>query len=152
MPKPDMQIRPARPTDIPSILVLEKQASSAAHWPESFYSGIFEAGAGDRVLFVAEEEDLPRGFVVARIISDECELENIVVAEKGRQRGVGSKLIRALMNTARERKVMRIFLEVRQSDASARALYEKCGFAITGRRKSYYSDPTEDAVLYTLAL
>jgi ribosomal-protein-alanine N-acetyltransferase len=61
---------------------------------------------------------------------------------------MGSKLTCALVGPVRQRKVTRVFLEVRESNAAARALYEKCGFQISGRRKSYYSDPAEDAVLY----
>ncbi len=147
-----MNIRGGRSEDLGAMVTLERQAPSAAHWPESFYRDIFEEGAADRVVLVAEEEGVIRGFLLARIIGDECELENIVVSEASQRRGLGSKLIRALMDAARDRNATRIFLEVRASNASARALYERCDFAITGRRKSYYSDPAEDAVLYTLVL
>ena len=152
MLKSDARIRIACPADIPSIVALEREAPTAAHWPESSYRGIFDEGVPARVLLVVADEGVLLGFVLGRIVGDECELENIVVAEGSRRRGIGSRLIPALMNTARERKANRIFLEVRESNAGARALYEKCVFAITGRRKSYYTDPVEDAVLYTLAL
>lgn len=147
-----MQILMACRADIAAIVALERQSPTAAHWPESFYSGVFEGGAAARFLLVAEDEGLLRGFLIARIIGDECELENIVVAEASQRRGLGSKLIWGLRDAARKRNTVRIFLEVRESNASARKLYEKCGFMITGQRKSYYSDPVEDAVLYTLAL
>lgn len=147
-----MKVRSARSEDIVALVELERQAPSAAHWPESFYLGLFEEGAAARVSLVAEEEGVLQGFLLARIIGDECELENIVVAAGSRRRGLGSKLIRALREAAHYQHVTRIFLEVRESNASARALYEKSGFAITGRRKVYYSVPAEDAVLYTLAL
>ena len=152
MPIPDVHIRTACPQDIPLMGALERQAPSAAHWPESFYHGIFEEGAGVRVSLVAEQEDLLLGFLLARLIGEECELENIVVIDRRQRRGLGWKLIRALIDAARAQRAKRIFLEVRQSNAGARALYEKCDFAITGRRKSYYRDPVEDAVVYTLEL
>jgi len=147
-----MNIRVGRSEDLEAMVGLGRQSPTAAHWPESFYAALFEKGAADRISLVADEEGAPRGFLIARIAGDECELENVVVADVSQRCGLGSKLIRALTNTASDRNVARIFLEVRESNAAARALYEKCGFTISGRRASYYSDPREDAVLYTLAL
>jgi ribosomal-protein-alanine N-acetyltransferase len=131
---------------------LARQSPTAAHWPESFYAAVFEKGAAERISLVAEEKGELRGFLVARIIGDECELENVVVAESNQRRGLGSKLIRALIGEVRDRKAARIFLEVRESNLAARALYLKCGCVISGRRASYYADPTEDAVIYNLVL
>jgi ribosomal-protein-alanine N-acetyltransferase len=133
-------------------MALERQSPTAAHWPESFYSRMFEDGETDRILLVAEEGGVLLGFLVARKIGDECELESIVVAEAGRHRGVGSKLIGALIGSGRDRKINRIFLEVRESNGIARSFYEACGFSMAGRRNSYYNDPPEDAVLYTLTV
>ena len=134
------------------MVALERQTPAAAHWPESFYLGLFERGAVDRVSLVAEQEGVLQGFLVARISGEECELENIVVAEDSRRLGLGSKLIRALITDVRYQKANRIFLEVRESNMTARCFYETCGFSIAGRRKSYYRDPSEDAVLYTSAI
>jgi ribosomal-protein-alanine acetyltransferase len=147
-----MNIRAGRSEDLEALVALERQALTAAHWPESSYAAFFENGSPDRISLVADQEGSLRGFLIARIVGDECELENVVVAESSQRRGLGSTLIRALGGAARDRKVARIFLEVRESNAAARGLYEKCGFAISGRRASYYPDPREDAVLYTLTL
>ena len=134
------------------MMALERLSPTAAHWPESFYAALFADGAAARVSLVSEQESELRGFLIARIIGGECELENVVVAEASQRRGLGSSLIRALTNTASARGVASIFLEVRESSAAARALYEKCGFAVNGRRASYYADPKDDAVLYMLKL
>jgi len=147
-----MKVRVGRSEDLGAVVALERSSPTAAHWPESFYAALFEDGAAERISLVGEEEGELRGFLVARIIGDECELENAVVAESSQRRGLGSKLIRSLIDEVRDRKVARIFLEVRESSLAARALYLKCGFAIGGRRASYYTDPREDAVLYTLTL
>jgi ribosomal-protein-alanine acetyltransferase len=147
-----MNIRGAIPEDREAMADLERESPTAAHWAESFYIGFFEEGAADRVSLVAEDEDEVRGFLVARVAGDECELENIVVAEGNRRFGLGSKLIQALIEAVCDRRGNRIFLEVRESNATARSFYETCGFAVAGRRKSYYKDPEEDAVLYSLAL
>jgi ribosomal-protein-alanine N-acetyltransferase len=148
-----MNIRVGRSGDLEAMSALGRQSPTAAHWPESFYAALFEKGAAERISLVVEEEKGElRGFLVARVAGDECELENVVVAESSQGRGLGSKLIRALIDEVGDRKIARIFLEVRESNLAARALYLKCGFAISGRRASYYAGPSEDAVLYALAL
>ena len=76
----------------------------------------------------------------------------MVVGRHSQSQGLGSTLVHELADVARNHNATRIFLEVRESNAAARGLYEKCGFTITGRRKSYYNHPAEDAVLYTLQL
>jgi ribosomal-protein-alanine N-acetyltransferase len=58
----------------------------------------------------------------------------------------------ALLSAARETNSDSVFLEVRESNVAARSLYEKAGFEQEGRRKSYYTNPMEDAVLYRLIL
>jgi ribosomal-protein-alanine acetyltransferase len=89
------------------------------------------------------------GFLVARHVSEEWELENLVVASAFRGRGFGSQLLRALLARVREAESRGLFLEVRESNAAARKLYQNAGFRETGRRRRYYADPAEDAVLYS---
>jgi ribosomal-protein-alanine N-acetyltransferase len=60
-------------------------------------------------------------------------------------------LLSAMLQQLQQQGVLRVHLEVRESNAAARALYEQLGFAITGRRDSYYRTPSEAAVLYTHA-
>ena len=150
----DSNIRPANAADIAAIIALERNSPQAAHWSEQTYSEMFAGEAAPRIAIVAEENGTLAGFIVARVADKDCELENIAVAENFQRQGTGSKLMRALISEARKRNAARIFLEVRESNTAARALYEKCGFGITGGRKSYYvgENGSEDAVLYTLAL
>jgi ribosomal-protein-alanine acetyltransferase len=147
-----MDIRGARQEDVGAMVALARQSPAAAHWAESFYSGLFEEKATARISLVAEDAGGVRGFLIARVFGDECELENIVVAEASQRRRIGSRLIRALIDAVDGQKAKRIFLEVRESNAAARSCYDACGFSIAGRRESYYSDPAEAALLYTLAL
>jgi ribosomal-protein-alanine N-acetyltransferase len=91
-------------------------------------------------------------FLVAHGIDQEWELENIVVAEESRRHGMGARLINELIDLARANHGRRMFLEVRESNYVARALYRKMGFAETGSRVDYYSDPSEDAIVYRLSL
>ena len=89
---------------------------------------------------------------MAQHLAPEWELENIVVAPAARRKGLGKRLLEALLAAARETNSRSVFLEVRASNAAARSLYEKAGFEPTGRRKSYYTNSAEDAVLYRLTL
>ena len=151
--QPSLTIRPAQIKDISAILRLEQSAVSAAHWTESAYEAIFHQDAPPRIAFVAEDAQRKLGgFLVARVAGDESELENIVVTESSSRQGIGSTLVQELCHAARSRGVHRIFLEVRESNRAARALYEKCGFTLGGQRAAYYSDPVEPAMLYSLQL
>lgn len=158
-------IRLATPADVPSIVQLERACALAAHWTEQQYRRLFESGGTERIVLVADppfhsapDDDAPgsscdiRGFLVARHLAPEWELENLVVAPTARRQGLGKRLLHALLAKARETKSHSVFLEVRESNTAARSLYEKANFAQTGRRKAYYNDPAEDALLYRFSL
>jgi len=150
---PIFVIRPATPTDIPAVFSLERSLASAAHWPEASYNQIFAPGSPSRIALVLEDESHSlHGFVIARLASGECELENIAVSQNLQRAGAGTLLLQSLMVAVREREVQSIHLEVREWNTAACALYVKCGFASTGRRAKYYSNPEEDAVLYSIQL
>ena len=133
-------------------MVALDRESPAAALGEIFLFRAFRGEGYGQISLVAEDAGAVRGFLIARVAGDECELENIVVAEASQRQGLGSQLIRALIDAVRGQKAKGIFLEVRESNAAARSCYDACGFSITGRRESYYSDPAEAALLYTLAL
>ncbi len=146
-------IRAAVAADIPAIIAIERSAPLAAHWNENAYAAKFAADAPPRIMIVAENENQRLcGFLVARVATDECELENIVVAPQQVRRGVGSGLLQHLIRTASERGVQRIFLEVRESNHDARRLYQRAGFIQDGCREGYYAGPSETAVLYSLLI
>lgn len=155
-------IRIATPQDIPDMIWLERQSSTAAHWSKQQYGSLFAPeGIGSRLALVAEQlisaqrsSDMPSvyGFLVARHLAPEWELENIVVAPELRGKGIASHLLEELLTRAKQANSDAVFLEVRESNAAARSLYEKLGFRQTGRRKSYYANPIEDALLYSKQL
>ena len=147
-------IRPATAADIPQIMSLERASSTAGHWTEQQYRQLFQSGADglQRLVLVAEIGSAILGFLIAQHVAAEWELENIVVAESARRKGFGKQLLDTLLTRARATNSDAMFLEVRESNASARALYENTGFEPTGRRKAYYSAPDEDAILYRRSL
>ena len=146
-------IRSATLADIPAILALQRQSPTSAQWTEAQYRDFVSPDGRQRLMLAAEATTSgPLGLLVAHHIGTEWELENIVVAASSRCGGIGRRLVTALIERAKQSNSETVFLEVRDSNVAARALYEKCGFRQTGRRKSYYSNPLEDAILYRLNL
>lgn len=133
---------------------LEQQAAGAAHWTTDQYRDLFLREAPDRVVLFAEEEsdNAAVGFLIARCLPDEWEIENVVVAASRRREGIGRSLIQEVRATADFAGVFSIILEVRESNLAAVRLYESIGFTREGRRKEYYQTPAEDALLYRLTL
>jgi [ribosomal protein S18]-alanine N-acetyltransferase len=142
-----LRIRSATPDDVLAILALERTAAGAAHWSPEQYRDILSSL--DRVVLIAESDGCVQGFLVARC-GIEWEIENLVVAEKLRNQGVGTQLVGELLDLARSRAAETLLLEVRESNTAARTLYEKLHFKETGRRKAYYRDPDEDGILYSI--
>lgn len=147
-----MRIRSATLEDIPQIQVLEAQSSTAAHWNAAQYDALFAKDAPRRIALVAQDDRPLIGFLIARFLAGEWEIENIVVDERHKQRGIGTTLVRRLLSEAQAAGATSAILEVRESNAPARRLYEKTGFTSEGRRSSYYLDPVEDAILYRRSL
>jgi len=160
-------IRSAIAADIPAILALEKNSAAAAHYSEGQYGQIIEQGLSfaqttesrssdekcqSRLALVVEEDSQVKGFLIGRVLGAEWEIENMVIAEQAQKQGLGTALVSEFLGLARKTGGLIVHLEVRESNLAARRLYEKCQFAETGRRRSYYRHPEEDAVLYTLRL
>lgn len=145
-------IRNAVANDISSILAIERSATEVAHWSERAYRDALNSGSAERAALVYEVEGVVKGFLVARFSAYECELENIVVVAESRRSGFAFRLMTDLASLCRQRRLQQILLEVRESNSGARSFYSRFGFTESGRRKLYYNDPREDAVLYTLAL
>ncbi|MDR1669914.1 MAG: ribosomal protein S18-alanine N-acetyltransferase [Oscillospiraceae bacterium] len=99
--------------------------------------------------FGAFEDGRLAGYAGAQIILDEGHITNIATAPEQRRRGIAGALLRELLSAAGARGVRFAMLEARESNTAARALYEKFGFEVVGRRKGYYEKPPEDAILMT---
>lgn len=158
-PDSTISVRLATIDDVRDMLNLERQSASASHWSEVQYEQSIRSAADEtyrRLVLVAHQAAQNKlavlGFLVARHLSPEWELENIVVSSACQRQGIGRSLLEVLVTRARETSGDAISLEVRESNAPARALYGSAGFRQTGRRKSYYANPLEDAILYRLDL
>jgi ribosomal-protein-alanine acetyltransferase len=147
-----LPIRPATPADIAAMLALERASLTAGHWQPPQYQALFEPSAPPRLALLEEEKSTLLGFLIACPLGPEWELENLVVAASARRRGLGTRLLHELIAVLRSQGGAALFLEVRESNAAARGLYEKCSFVEVNRRRDYYREPFEDAVMYRLIL
>ncbi len=101
----------------------------------------------DALFLVAEADGDVGGYVVALDAADEGEILNLAVAPGGRRHGLGRALVQAILRLLQERDVSHVYLEVRESNGAARALYAAQGFTEVGRRQQYYRRPVEDAIV-----
>jgi len=139
-------IRSAALNDVPAILAIEQPAPGAAHWTSEQYNRLVNSG----VVLVAEAAGQLCGFVCAQAVAGEWEIENVVVSAEFLRRGIANELVRELIRRAKSEPASAMLLEVRESNLPARGLYEKHRFREMGRRRSYYKDPSENAILYAL--
>ena len=96
---------------------------------------------------VAVEGEKVAGYVGSQTVIGETDMMNVAVHPDYCRQGIANRLILTLVDALKERGSHWLMLEVRQSNAPARALYEKLGFAEVGRRKNYYRNPKEDALI-----
>lgn len=92
------------------------------------------------------------GYIVARLGAAELHINNVAVREDFRRRGLGSALLLKILEEGRKLGAGNAFLEVRSGNLVAQALYQRCGFQTIGRRRDYYSEPTEDALVMSAEL
>ena len=103
-----------------------------------------------RFLTAVDESGTVAGYIGCHTVLDEGYIANVAVAPAFRRRGIGRRLVQALL--ARSADLTFVTLEVRASNAPAIALYTACGFVPVGTRRRFYSHPTEDTLLMTAQL
>jgi ribosomal-protein-alanine N-acetyltransferase len=139
--------------DLDRVLVIAASLSTAPQWGRSAYeSAILREGGIWRTALVAEHSSEVIGFAIARVIAPVAELETIVIAGKVQGLGFGSSLLRAMLVELKLAGVNEVELEVRSSNLWALKFYERAGFGEVGRRRGYYREPDEDAVLLRLGI
>ena len=138
------KVRAFCPSDEAAISEILRHSSEAARWPSESYANLANSPGG--VLLVCEVDSQVVGFVASRQAADQAEILNLAVHRDFRRKGVASALLLAALDTFSRSGVSAVFLEFRESNLPARTLYQCHGFVTSGRRKSYYANPTEDAV------
>ena len=140
-----MNIRSATAADIPRMMELTHHSVTAAQWSRASFESHLDTSHPALVL---EEQGMVAAFIVGKNLGEQWEIENVAVAPDARRRGLGSHLVGEFIKVSRAAGAKSVFLEVRESNRAARALYEKWAFTESGRRRNYYSGPPEDAILY----
>lgn len=141
----EIEIVPMEEKHLDQVYLLEKSAFPSP-WPKQK----FEEEISDpfnRVYSVAEKNDKVVGYVGLIIILEEGRLTNLVVDPDFRRKKVASRLMFRLLEIARSRGVVQLTLEVRESNRAAINFYRNFGFIQAGRRKNYYDDTSEDAII-----
>lgn len=139
-----IEIRKMRGGDLKRVMQIEL-ATFTMPWSESTFRGLLRRSDSD--LLVAEISGEVAGYSVFWAVTDQGELGNVAVAQEHRGKGIGTRLVEAVLELAAERGVAEIFLEVRRSNAGAQNLYKAFGFFEVGKRKNYYLEPVEDALV-----
>lgn len=137
-------LRPGNEYDVPALLEIEAQSFSEPNWDARDFSRYDT--------FVAEINGVVVGFLVSRQTfaggldtPPEREILNVAVARAFRRNGIASLLLRHVLASRAVN-----FLEVRESNVAAQALYRKLGFSEIGRRPKYYDHPEETAIVMQL--
>lgn len=142
-------IRRANSADAAALAALERDCFS-----DPWSLAAFEETLRTPVVRVllAQDTEATLGYLVYRSIGGEAEILNLAVAPSERRRGLGAALLEAALTALTAVGAVEVFLEVRESNGGAKALYRRRGFKEIGRRRRYYRQPVEDAIVLRLAL
>lgn len=134
--------------DIPAVIALD-QLSFTLPWPERSFRYELTENEASRC-WVAEVDGRVAGMIVNWLLVDEVHVATIATHPDFRRRGIARKLLAHSLRTLMGEGAVSSFLEVRESNAAAQDMYRKFGYEVVGRRKGYYKDNNEDAILMTL--
>jgi ribosomal-protein-alanine N-acetyltransferase len=142
--------------DLLEVVEIE-QASGISAWGWDAYHKELQSPQ-DVIMLVAkmgsiqDQGDALAGFIVSRLVAGELHINNVAVRPEFQRRGIAAQLLAAVLREGRSSGTRLAFLEVREGNAAAQGLYRGCGFQVTGRRRRYYNQPDEDALLMSLLL
>jgi ribosomal-protein-alanine N-acetyltransferase len=135
--------------DIPAVVGID-QVSFTLPWPESSYRYEVLDNKAARCFVAQTSDQAIVGMIVSWMIVDELHIATFATHPDHRRQGIGSELLTTALRDGREAGARRAFLEVRESNVAAQAMYLRLGFGVSGRRPRYYRDNQEDAILMTL--
>lgn len=138
-------VRTAERADLGAIIAIER-VSFGDPWTRGMFGTHLVSDGGNNFL-VAEEDGRVVGYAITIAVAGESELLNIAVDPERRGQRIGALLLDTAMERCRLSGVTEMWLEVRESNAGARMLYDSRGFAEMGVRKRYYHAPREDAIV-----
>ncbi|SDB36553.1 ribosomal protein S18-alanine N-acetyltransferase [Eubacterium oxidoreducens] len=137
-------IRKATLKDLDQIVMLEN-AIFKDNWTKQSFQAAMDME--DTLFLVAAEGMTVVGYALLYAAADEADITKVAVAPMQRRKGYGANLVMQLVVQGKTRGVHHYYLEVRDSNEPARAMYKRIGFEEVGTRKNYYDEPKEDAVI-----
>jgi ribosomal-protein-alanine N-acetyltransferase len=144
-------LRRAAESDLAEIATIER-TSFADPWSERSFSDLLIHPAAIFLVASDDASDIPRGYSITIAVADEAEILNLAVAVTDRGQGIGGMLLDAAIGEVQQRGADVVFLEVRESNRAAIALYRSRGFTQRFRRSAYYKNPVEDALVLSRAI
>lgn len=133
-PDNEYHVRQLTKADLEQVCAIEKKAYSIP-WSDKIHADCVESGYPSLVL---EQGGAIMGYAIFNYLYDECHLMNIVTDPNFQGLGVASQLIEEMYNYAKQSGMVKVILEVRDSNVVAIEFYHKQGFAEIGLRKNYY--------------
>lgn len=132
--------------DLDQVMEIENDLISPPWTREGFFTFLLK---DENMFFVVEEKGQILGYCSMQTVLDEGDILNVAVTRDRQKEGIGYFLVDSMLMLAAARGIHIVHLEVRESNGSARRLYQRLGFKEDGFRKNYYTDPVENAVLMT---
>lgn len=152
----DYKIEPMTAHDLLEVVEIEEACRLSLWGWDSYYA---ELSRPEAIMLVARRARLDNlsghalhGFLSARVSAGELHINNIGVHETARRRGIGNALMQAAVVAAMRQGARAAILEVRAGNVAAQSLYRRYGFEVVGRRRQYYREPPEDALLMRASL
>ncbi|MDD5094891.1 MAG: ribosomal protein S18-alanine N-acetyltransferase [Dehalococcoidia bacterium] len=141
----DCIVRPMALEDLPQVVEIEK-GSFPQPWSRDLFHHELTANHISRYMVVCQEQII-LGYIGVWLIVGEIHITTFAVHQNHRRKGLGELLIITAIDLALEHGATLVTLEVSEMNLGARAMYKKCGFVDVGRRRHYYSETNEDAIL-----
>jgi ribosomal-protein-alanine N-acetyltransferase len=148
----NITIEPMTSVDLDSVVAIERECGLSTYSVERYLKLLTDRNS---LMLLAIESELEAhgrqvaGLFSASVVIDELQIDNVAVAERLRRRGIASSLITEGLSIAYQRGARSAVLEVRSANLPARLLYERHGFLISGIRRDYYHDPSDNALIMT---
>ena len=132
--------------DLDQVMEIEQDLFHVPWTKEGFFTFLLK---DENMFFVVEEKGRILGYCSMQTVLDEGDILNVAVTRDRQKEGIGYFLVDSMLMLAAARGIHIVHLEVRESNGSARRLYQRLGFKEDGFRKNYYTEPVENAVLMT---
>jgi [ribosomal protein S18]-alanine N-acetyltransferase len=142
-----LRFEPLREERIPSILEIERQVNTAP-WSERSFHNELDHPQGIFLTAIADGE--LAGYGGVWMVVDEAHITTVAVDPDRWRQGIGQRLMIELLQRSKQKGMTCSTLEVRAGNTAAITLYEKLGYVVAARRKSYYPDNKEDAIVMWL--